>query len=108
MSARFGPSLWSVYLQAIALHKIGRRSEAEAIHRELTERASREHVQPTPLAMVAASLGRMDEAYAQVERALEERDAYLLFSLSPWPNFAELQSDPAWADVRRRLGLDGK
>ena len=69
--AQLGPSVWSVYLRGISLANLGRTSEVDALYRELSDRAIRDYVQPTPLAMIAAALGRMDEAFGHVERALD-------------------------------------
>jgi len=104
--SRFGRLVWSAYMQAVALAHVGRRDESEALYQELTDRSAREYVQPTPLAFVAWALNRKDDAHRHLESAVTERDAYLAFSVLPWPNVPDIQSDPRWADVRRRMGLE--
>ena len=57
-----------------------------------------------PLAIVHASLGEADEAFAALERAFEER-ADILAYLKVEPHWDPLRSDPRFGDVLRRVGL---
>jgi hypothetical protein len=72
---------------------------------ELTARAAREYVYPTSVALLHASLGDNDAAFAWLERAYAERDWYLRFQKVA-PYWDSLRSDPRFAPLLERLHLD--
>jgi hypothetical protein len=53
---------------------------------------------------VHASLGHADEAFRQLDRALEERSSWMAFAAVN-PRLDSLRKDPRFAEVRRRVGL---
>jgi tetratricopeptide (TPR) repeat protein len=91
---------------AVCFHSLGKTDHVQAIHDELTARARREYVQPTMLALTTASLGQMEEAFALLERACDERDGVLMYSRS-YPAPRLLQTDPRMAGIYRRIGFPG-
>lgn len=77
---------------------------SKARDRLLAARARREYVQGTWLAASSAALGRMDEAFALLERACDEHDGILVYSRR-YPFFALFQSDPRMDQIYRRIGF---
>lgn len=82
----------------------GGAAEAGALFDRMSAIARERYVSPTLFAQAFAALGRMDEAFESVERAIGEGalDA-------PWirvrPTFRPLWNDPRFPEVARRLGL---
>src|SRR5207244_12955950 len=83
---------------------LGKLAEVDAISDELAARARREYVQSSTLAIVAASLGRMDVAFEFLDRACDEHDGILVYS-KRYPFFSLLQNDPRMERVYRRIGF---
>jgi serine/threonine-protein kinase len=83
---------------------MGRRAEAQAILKKLEEKYARREANGQSLAGVYASLGDNDQAFAWLEKDYQQRSGYL-------PNitwrfaFDDLRSDPRYADLVRRMGL---
>ena len=84
-----------------------RPAEASAVRAELLARSQREYIQPTVLALAAASVGESEEALALLHRACDERDAFLAFSSvgSAWS--AWLRPLPRFEEILSRMGLAG-
>jgi hypothetical protein len=62
-------------------------------------------VRPTYLAAVHAALGDHDEAFAALERAVDERDIHAT-SIVVDPFADSLREDPRFPRIVRRLGLN--
>jgi len=87
--------------------KLGDRSGAEALIKELEENALQGRVDPVLAATIYAGLGRTDDAFASLERGFRERSATLITLLSRnWPGWRDLENDPRFGDLMRRTGLD--
>ena len=82
-------SMTSVYL-GYALAKSGARPEAESILRELLDKAARQYVPPTHMALIYNGLGNTSEALSWLERGYEQRDPKMTF----------LKVDPKWVNLR--------
>jgi TolB-like protein/predicted Ser/Thr protein kinase len=68
------------------------------------ERAKREYVSPADIALFYARLGERDEAFAWLERAMQERS--ILFNyLAADARFDNLRPDPRYAELLGRVGL---
>ena len=101
-----GDSLELVPDIASALVLAGRREEAVAILADLEARAEEGYVPPWHLALVYAALGRVDEAFAALETAFEERSWYLLWlEATSTASLNVLKSDPRWDDLIERIGI---
>jgi tetratricopeptide (TPR) repeat protein/TolB-like protein len=88
------------YVHALA----DRRERAEAILRELEQRAEAGYVGGTVLAVVYAALGDLDQAFGSLERAYRERDVALVHLADhAWSD--PLRTDPRFAELLGRLGL---
>ncbi|MBA3715958.1 MAG: winged helix-turn-helix domain-containing protein [Pyrinomonadaceae bacterium] len=80
------------------------RSAALNVLNELREQQNRRYISPYCTAIVYAGLGESEQALAELERALRERAAWMVFIKSdPW--FDTLRSDPRFADLVRHIGL---
>lgn len=88
-----------------ALVRAGRRRDAEETFDTLMRRLRNEaFVTPVAPAVVAAALGRTDEAFRLLDQAVEVRSEWLVL-LEGDPMFDPLRSDPRFAALERRLGL---
>ena len=90
---------------ACALILADRQGEAEAILEELEKQGEEGYVPSYYLGKVYAGFGRVDEAFEAFDRALEERDWYLFGLRGHFSFFHELETDPRWSDLVRRVGL---
>ena len=86
------------------LGRVGEKSEAEQILEQLDLMRRDQYVSAMDSAMVALGLGRLDEAFQWVEKALEEKSGWLVY-LGTDHRLAPLRGDPRFAQVVGRLGL---
>jgi TolB-like protein/Flp pilus assembly protein TadD len=84
--------------------KAGQPEEARGILDQLTLRWTESYVAPTHFALVYAGLGERERMFEWLERAYQEHDLTLVFTL-PDPILAEFRGDPRFADLLRRVGL---
>ncbi len=82
----------------------GRIVEAETILARLTERSRSEEVPPELLAFIYARLGRLDEAFTELDRAFALKSRRILF-LKVDPRWDPVRSDPRFDAFVRKLGL---
>ena len=87
-----------------ALGRAGRPAEAREIVRRLDSLSRTRYVAPLDLAMVEIGLGDADAAFRVLDRAVEERNAWLIF-LNVEPMFEPIRADPRFAKVVARVGL---
>src|SRR5262249_54331086 len=83
--------------------RLGRRSEAEAVIKELEERYTDKSADGRDLA-VAYSGSDKEKAFAWLEKAFADHSVFLAF-LKLEPMLEPLQSDPRWSDLERRVGV---
>ena len=84
--------------------RLGRRSEAEAVIKELEKRYADKVADGRDLAVVYAGLDDKDKAFAWLEKAFADHSVILAF-LKLEPLLEPLQSDPRWKDLERRVGI---
>ncbi|MGI8918613.1 MAG: protein kinase domain-containing protein [Pyrinomonadaceae bacterium] len=82
----------------------GRRAEVFRILKELEEKYARREATGQYLAGVYAGLGEKDQAFVWLEKDFEQRSGQLPFFPTRFP-FEGLHSDPRYADLVRRMGL---
>lgn len=100
-----GRHSWAMVVLAESLAACGKRAEAEATHSELICRARRYYVQPSSLAMTAATVGMQDEAIRYACEAFQIRDPFSLVWFSKiWPPSARLREDPRFAELAADMG----
>jgi len=90
---------------AITYARMGRQPEAQRILNELVEKAQTQYVAAERIASVYVALGQNDEAFRWLERAFNEHSANL-YTFAFHPEFRALRSDPRFADLLRRIGID--
>lgn len=88
----------------LAYAKAGRRKEAEEIINRYRVIARTRYVMSYHIALIYAALGEKDKAFAELEKALEERD-YLLPRVKVEPFLDPLRDDPRFKDLTKRLNL---
>jgi len=82
----------------------GRRADALKIAKEMEELSSRSYIDFYQLATIYAGLAAKDEAFRLLEKGYQQRSAGMLYLVVDtfWDN---VQSDPRYADLVRRMGL---
>jgi Flp pilus assembly protein TadD len=83
----------------------GKKVEARAQLTELERVARQEYVSAVAVALIYAGLGEKDQAFTWLEKAYEER-AFELTWLKVEPRWDSLRSDPRFANLLRRMGLE--
>jgi hypothetical protein len=84
--------------------RLGRREEARQTLAEL-ERLGREgYAAPFQTAVIHATLGELDSAFAALEQAFSARSWYLTW-LRADPFLDPLRADPRFARLERRVGF---
>ncbi len=89
----------------IAYAKMGRREDARRVLDQLIEKSRQQYVAADSIAAVYVALGEKDEALRWLERAFEEHSGSF-YSYMFRPEFRALRSDPRFADLLRRIGID--
>lgn len=84
--------------------KLGRRSEAEAVIKELEKRYTDKQADGRDLAVVYVGMDDKDQAFAWLEKAYQERSVFMVF-LKLEPLLEPLHNDPRWNDLERRVGI---
>ena len=83
----------------------GDRSTAERIVGDLVASSSRRYVSPFHIAMAYAGLGRVDDAFAFLERGYEERASFM-DGVNVTAAFAPLHGDPRWSRLLAKMSLE--
>ncbi len=81
----------------------GRRADALKILAEMEQASQKRYISPFYLAVVYSGLGRMDEAFRLLDRALEQRTPWLVWCVPYDPNSVALRRDPRWKPFIDRL-----
>jgi hypothetical protein len=81
----------------------GRKVEACRILAELDQRKQR-YVSPYTIATIYAGLGEKDQAFKWLEKAVEDRDIWLM-NLKVDPVLKSLRYDPRFERLLQRIGL---
>jgi hypothetical protein len=84
---------------------LGKRSEAEKIIQELKERTAREYIDPVLIAYIYIALGDKGEAFVWMDKARQERSGLICW-LQVEPKFDPVRSDPRFAELVHRMGLE--
>ena len=80
------------------------RAEAIKILDRLTQLSKHRYIPAYCFGIVYAGLDQKDQAFAELEKAFQERSDFLLL-LNVTESMASLRSDPRFADLVRRVGL---
>lgn len=84
--------------------RMGRRSDAEAVIKELEKRYADKLADGRDLAVVYAGMGNKDKAFAWLDKAFQNRSVFLVF-LKLEPLLEPLRDDPRWNDLELRIGI---
>ena len=84
--------------------RMGNRSDADAIIKELEQRQAKRAADGRDIAIAYMGMKDHDKAFEWLERAFQERSVFMAF-LNLEPLFEPLKNDPRWADLKRRVGL---
>ena len=87
---------------ATAYAEGGRLEQAEAILKEMDEIAGRRFISPYHLALVHCALGRTEAALEMLERAVEVKDAWVLYAAVD-PELDSLHGHPRFDALLRKL-----
>ncbi len=87
-----------------ALAAMRELDEAQAIMGRLEDEAKQHYVRAEVLAMGYGALGKLDQAFACLERALQARSAGLIY-LHLDPGYEELRSDPRFGELVQKVGV---
>ena len=91
--------------RAAVLTALGDSEGAHQILEELLRQSRREYVSPVFFAEMYLGLGDLDEVFAWLGRAVDERDPRLAFTLLVQPRWAPMLADPRFSTVLRKMGL---
>jgi len=84
--------------------KAGKNNEAQKGMDELQERAKREHIAPSRMAVAYIGLGEKDQALTWLEKAYEDRDENMT-ALNVDPVYDSLRTEPRFTALIRRMGF---
>ena len=82
----------------------GRKAEARAMLREMLAQSKQHHVSPYRIALIYAGLNENDNAFAWLQKAIDERDERLV-RVKVDPQLYSLHADPEFEKVLRKIGL---
>jgi len=82
----------------------GRRDDALAIQKELEDRYAKREAVAQSVAAIRASLGDHDGAFAWLEKDFQAHSAELQF-ITARLQYDQLESDPRFTDLLRRMGI---
>ena len=90
---------------AITYAKMGRLEDARRVLNQRIEKSRQQYVAADSIAAVYVALGDKEEAFRWLERAFDEHSAPM-YDMACHPKFRALRSDPRFADLLRRMGVD--
>ncbi len=88
-----------------AYAKLGRRREAEEIIKRFKAIEKTQYIMSYRIASIYVALGEKDLAFAELEKAFDNRD-WDLHRLKVDPFMDPLRGDPRFADLLKRVGLE--
>jgi eukaryotic-like serine/threonine-protein kinase len=92
---------------ALAYALAGQRDEAQKLLKQLQEEGRHKYVSPYNIAKIYLGLGEKDQAFVWLEKAIVEREGNLTDpGLHVDAVFDSLHSDPRFANLLRRMGLE--
>jgi tetratricopeptide (TPR) repeat protein len=87
-----------------AYAKAGKLREARQLLTQLMRLSQKQYVSSYFLALISLGLGELDQTFAWLEQAYEERSGFLAF-VGVEPMLDELRGDARFVDLLRRVGL---
>ncbi|HEX4137324.1 MAG TPA: winged helix-turn-helix domain-containing protein [Bryobacteraceae bacterium] len=93
---------WLAALEATCLARNGRQREARKILEELQLTRKAEYIDAYYMTLLMEALGRREDAFRELERAVDENSA-ALYILDVDPQMDSLRGDPRFTKLRNRL-----
>lgn len=93
-----------LWIRGYAYARSGRRREAEESIAKLREIEKTQYVVRSFIASIYGALGEKDQAFAEFDKALEEREPWLKW-INAEPMMGPLRNDPRFKEVLKRLNL---
>ena len=90
---------------AVTYAGAGQRQAAEQILAELQAAAKERYVAPDVIAEILAALGRKEEAFTELQRAVDLGSGNLSNTELNNPGFDSIRDDPRFIAIRKRVGL---
>lgn len=87
------------------LRAVRQESRGAKILEDLKELTKRRYIAPCVIAELYVALGEKDQAFAWLDKAYEEHD-FILVLLKVEPTFDNLRSEPRFAVLLKRIGLE--
>ncbi|MBC7929483.1 MAG: protein kinase [Rubrivivax sp.] len=100
-----GDAAYSTPLIGYAYAVSHREGKAREIIKDLARLSKSRYVPPDDVAVVHSGLGEKDQAFEWLNKAYEERAAWLI-ALKVEPLFDPLRGDPRYAELVGRIGLE--
>jgi predicted nucleic acid-binding protein len=85
---------------------MGKREEARKILNNIIEYSKGNYIPSVAIASVFSALGEKEQAFAWLEKAVRERDPFLLMFLKTLHRFDPVRSDPRYVALLRKIGLE--
>src|SRR5688572_5018003 len=85
----------------------GRRADALKVLDELQEISSRRYVAARGIAEIHIGLGHLDDAFAWLEQAFQQRNGWLIH-IRENPRYDSLRGDPRYLDLVRRMNFPAR
>lgn len=95
--------LWSGFLGQMYA-SLGRTEDAMEILSQLQAASTKRYVPPTAFVAICAGMGKIDDAFDWLARAVDERDGLLIY-LKVGSIFDSLRSDRRFPEILNRVGL---
>ena len=83
----------------------GQRERAAEMLETIRHRSSREYISPVSIAYICTAMGDFDAAFAQLDRAVQDRDPNIL-GLKSNPIFDSLREDDRYRALLKKIHLD--
>jgi tetratricopeptide (TPR) repeat protein len=94
---------FAVTTMAVAFGRCGKPEAAEALLRELTERAEHAYMPANQLIALAEAVGRRDLAIQYAERAWAQREPSFILLARYFPEWRSIRSDPRFQAILREM-----
>ena len=95
----------NIFLLACLDAVTGKKKEAMALREKLKDISTRTFVPTSYFVFIEIYLGNKDKAFALLQKAVEEKDLYMI-SLKSEPKFDSIRSDPRFANLLREVNLE--
>ncbi len=92
-------------LEAMTQAAAGHREKAVKMLEAVQHRSSREYISPVSIAYICTAMGDHDAAFAQLDRAVQDRDPNIL-GLKSNPIFDTLRADDRYRALLKKIQLD--